>query len=108
MHTDAIADAQVSTNNVVVMYVDYKPSPADARSPEAQTIGTGDVMVFTDGKVDHGHLDPRRPAAAVHAHRRIAAAAIRLTPGRTFVELARTGAAASVPVGTAFNAVPFP
>lgn len=43
------ASGQVAARNVVVMGVTYNPSPVDRRSPEAQTVGTGTVMVFTDG-----------------------------------------------------------
>ena len=45
---------QLSTENLVVVYVDYQPSPADARSPEAQTTGSGEAFVFRDGVVAHG------------------------------------------------------
>ncbi len=60
-HKDQAGD-QVATNNVVVLFVDYKPSPADARSPEAQTTGTGDVWVFTGGQVVGGRWS--RPTAS--------------------------------------------
>jgi hypothetical protein len=107
VHSDAIPNAQVSTNNVVVLYVAYKPSPADPKSPEAQTIGKGDAMVYTDGKAIKAtwtRADRLKSFTLTDA----SGVGIGLTPGRTFVELARTGTAASVPVGTAFNAVPFP
>jgi hypothetical protein len=42
-HNDALS-GQVSTQNVIVMYVDYQPSAADANSPEAQTVGGGEVL----------------------------------------------------------------
>ena len=44
-------NVQVNTNNVVVLYLDYVPSPADRRSPEAQTTGTGEAWVFSAGKL---------------------------------------------------------
>jgi hypothetical protein len=80
-------DGQVSTDNVVVLSLIYKPSGADARSPEAQTVGTGEVMVFTQGVVVHGtwvrgsRLQPFKLTDD-------AGAPILLTPGRTWVELA--------------------
>ena len=43
-----------NTNNVSVMVVQYRPSPADNRSPEAQTIGSGELIVFTGGMMVHG------------------------------------------------------
>ncbi len=95
-HSDALTGAQVTTDNVIVMEVDYRPSPADVRSPEAQTIGSGTVMVFTAGKVVHGtwtrpdRLSPVQLTATDGSP-------ILLTPGRTFVELARAGTFSPVP-----------
>ena len=37
--------------NVIVLWIDYEHSPADVRSPDGGTIGTGDAVVFTNGKV---------------------------------------------------------
>ena len=86
-HNDALS-GQVSTNNVIVMVVDYQPSPADAHSPEAQTIGSGEVYVYTGGVVVHGTWTRGDRLAAV-AMTDDAGNVIRLTPGRTFVELAK-------------------
>jgi hypothetical protein len=86
-HLDELS-GQVTTANVVVMSVHYRPSPADARSPEAQTIGTGEAMVFTGGVVELGtwtRSDRLSPAVLTDA----AGASILLTPGPTWVELAR-------------------
>jgi Protein of unknown function (DUF3048) N-terminal domain/Protein of unknown function (DUF3048) C-terminal domain len=86
-HDDATL-GQVSAANVVVLEVDYQPSPADARSPEAQTTGTGTVWVFTGGVMVEGtwtrddRLDPFTLEDS-------SGAVIGLTPGRTWVELAR-------------------
>lgn len=52
-HNDALS-GQVSTENVIIMYVDYQPSAADANSPEAQTVGGGEVLVFTGGVLVRG------------------------------------------------------
>ena len=63
-HKDTVGDAQINTENVVVLFVDYRPSPADARSPEAQTVGSGEAWVYSGGKVVKGiwkratRLDP--------------------------------------------------
>ncbi len=68
---------QVGTNNVVVLTIAYRPSPADARSPEAQTTGTGDAMIFTDGQVvlaKWSRADGLRPVD-LHRRRRQARAA---------------------------------
>jgi hypothetical protein len=107
VHRDTIGDAQVSTDNVVVLYVTYKPSPADAHSPEAQTIGKGDVLVFSAGKLVKGtwsRAERLQPFTLKDASGQV----IELTPGRTFVELGRTRSAAPVPAGTDPKSVPFP
>jgi hypothetical protein len=86
VHRDALG-GQVNTNNVVVLSLIYKPSGADARSPEAQTVGTGEVMVFTQGVVLHGtwaRASRRDPFTLTDD----SGAPILLTPGRTWVELA--------------------
>jgi hypothetical protein len=86
-HEDALS-GPITTDNVIVMTVVYRPSPADARSPEAQTIGSGDVMVFTGGTVVRGtwtRADRFSPIVLTDG----SGAPILLTPGRTFIELAR-------------------
>ena len=45
---------QVWADNVVVMLVEYQRSPIDSKSPEAVTVGSGPVLVFTDGVVRVG------------------------------------------------------
>lgn len=95
-HLDALTGAPFTTENVVVMEVEYRPSPADARSPEAQTIGTGNVLVFTGGRLIRGtwsRADRLSPIELADAD----ANPLLLTPGRTVVELARTGDLVPVP-----------
>jgi len=88
-HNDA-ALGQVDAANVVLLVVDYQPSPVDTKSPEAQTTGTGEVYAFSGGKVVHGKWT--RPDRLV-PYKLTAddGSPILLTPGRTWVELARTG-----------------
>ncbi|MEO5723819.1 MAG: DUF3048 domain-containing protein [Ilumatobacteraceae bacterium] len=86
---------QVSAANVVVLSVDYQASPADARSPEAQTLGTGPVTVFTAGKMITGtwtRSDRLQPFTLTDS----SGEQIQLTPGRTWVELARVGKSTAV------------
>ncbi len=52
-HSDSLT-GRIGATNVIVMGVDYKPSPADSRSPEAQTVGEGPVYILSDGKVTGG------------------------------------------------------
>lgn len=86
-HNDA-ALGQVNSVNVIVLVVDYQPSQVDRNSPEAQTTGTGEVFAFTAGKVVHGKWtrDDRLHPYALTADD---GTPIQLTPGRTWVELAR-------------------
>jgi hypothetical protein len=93
-HMDALS-GQVSTNNVVVMFVDYRPSAADGNSPEAQTIGGGEVWMFTGGVLVRGtwsRADRLAPITLSDS----TGNPILLTPGRTFVELARVNSATAV------------
>lgn len=95
-HMDATTDRQVTTANVVVMTVVYRPSPADRRSPEAQTIGSGEVLVLTNGTLVRGtwtRPDRLSPIVLTTAD----GDPILLTPGRTFVELARKATFTPVP-----------
>ncbi|MCS5677708.1 MAG: DUF3048 domain-containing protein [Acidimicrobiales bacterium] len=91
---DAHSDSdgiRVAPPNVVIQFTTYGTSSADSRSPEAQTVGSGEAWVFTDGHVVRGRWerpDKSRPAALVADGR-----PIRLTPGPTWVALARAGTA---------------
>lgn len=86
-HEDA-ATGQITTDNVVVMVVRYRASAADSNSPEAQTIGEGEVYVFTGGVVIRGTWsrgDRLSPVVLTDENGEV----IALRPGRTWVELAR-------------------
>jgi hypothetical protein len=86
-HNDALS-GQVSTNNVVVLAMEYLPGISG--SPDAQTIGTGEAFVFSGGSYVHGTWtrDDRLKPYTLTADD---GTPIQLTPGRTFVELPRTG-----------------
>lgn len=102
-----LPEEQVTSANVVVLYVDYRRSAADAGSPEAVTIGEGDTWVFTDGRWVAGRWS-RPDRLAPFTLTAADGATIALTPGRTWVELARTGTAAVIPPGADPNSVPYP
>lgn len=81
---------QVDAANVVVLEVVYQPSAADRRSPEAQTVGTGVAWVFTGGNMVEGtweRADAEAPFLLIGED----GTEIELSPGRTWVELARAG-----------------
>ncbi|MEO5724083.1 MAG: DUF3048 domain-containing protein [Ilumatobacteraceae bacterium] len=85
VHNDA-ASGQVTTNNVVVLAMQYLPGISN--SPDAQTIGTGDAYVFTASNYIHAKwskTDRVQPYTLTADDGSIVA----LSPGRTFVELSR-------------------
>ena len=102
----AEGDLPVSPANVVVLEVRYRPSEADPNSPEAQTIGTGRALVFTDGRLVVGTWSrdsDTEPWTLTDSNGR----EILLTPGRTWVELARASRLAIVDVGVDPASVPW-
>lgn len=85
----------VSAANVVVLVTSYGSSSADTRSPEAQTVGSGEAFVFTAGGVIYGSWD--RPAIdATPTLLDEAGNPIKLTPGRTWIELPKPGTTTAV------------
>lgn len=93
-HFDAGTDTVVSTNNVVVLVTEYLPGISG--SPDAQTIGTGETMVFTGGTYIHGTWSRND----IHEPFRLVAddgEPIELTPGRTFIELPRPASTIPIP-----------
>ena len=94
-HTDASGE-RITAENVVVMVTGYGQSAADLRSPEAHTVGSGELFVFTNGAVIHGRWDRpdiAKPASLVDAKGK----QILLTPGNTWVELPKPGGTAAIP-----------
>lgn len=102
------ADAErIDAHNIVVLYVAYRTSAADSRSPEAVTLGTGSGWVFSDGRwitVMWSRADRLEPITLTDESGRPVA----LTPGRTWVELVRNGKGAVVEAGVDPASVPFP
>ncbi len=81
---------RVQFNNVIVMWINYEPSQADARSPDGGTIGSGNAVVFTNGKVTSATWsrdDRLKPIALTDA----GGSPVLMTPGTTWFELANTG-----------------
>lgn len=98
---------RVSAANVVVLFVPYRASAADVRSPEAVTLGSGTAWVLSDGHWLEGiwsRGDRLEPIALTDS----AGRELTLTPGRTWVQLVRNGKGAIVPAGTDPAGVPFP
>ncbi len=84
----AIDGTQIAATNVVILYVAYLPSPADVRSPEAQTLGTGQLVVHRNGVATAGTWS-RGTATDPFVFTDTAGAPIPLAGGTTFVELVR-------------------
>lgn len=84
-----LVDGQASANTVIVLSVPYGRSAAGG-VPEAQTTGTGSVVVYTAGHKVEGtwtRNDASEPFSLTDA----SGAPILLSPGRTWVELADAG-----------------
>ena len=91
-------DGQVNTKNVVVLYVTYIRSKADRKSPHAVTTGDGTGYVMTDGgliPITWTRATRTEPFILKDAN----GAVVRLTPGRTWVELAWKNSLAQVDPG---------
>ena len=88
-HDDTLF-GRIRATNVIVLGVEYAPSPADRRSPEAQTIGEGPAYFFSGGEFIEGtwkrefslfpieYLGPDGEPVA-------------FAPGNTWIELADIG-----------------
>ncbi len=85
IHEDALS-GPVTTNNVVVLEMNYLPGISD--SPDAQTLGTGRAFVFTAGHyiaATWSRADRLLPFTITADDGSV----VELTPGRTFIELPR-------------------
>ena len=91
-------DGQVSAKNVVTLYCTYVKSKADRKSPNAITVGKGTGFVLTDGgliAVNWERANRRVPFTLTDAN----GAVVRMTPGRTWVEVAFKNSLAPVNPG---------
>ena len=101
------AGVQVSPENVIVQFIDYGQSPSDSRSPMALTVGSGKVLVFSDGRVVAGTWS-RASAEKPTTYTAADGTPILLTSGRTWVALPRVGSAVVTldqPTADAFLAI---
>jgi hypothetical protein len=93
-HTDSDG-TPITAKNVVVLVTEYGSSSADARSPEAKTVGSGEMFAFTNGRVIYGRWDRpdiNKPAALTDK----AGDPVLLTPGQTWIELPRPGTTTAI------------
>ena len=91
--------ARVIPANVIVQFSEYRDSGfvdvTGTPSPEAVTIGEGDALVLTGGKLVNARWSRPEPGAST-TYTDSAGAPIALTPGRTWVEVAPPGSAAAL------------
>jgi len=84
------AGAQVTTQNVIIEFVGYHDTgyvdPSGAPVPEGDLVGSGECWVLTNGMIVKGTWT--KPSTdAITTYTDAAGAPIKLTPGRTWVEL---------------------
>ena len=85
----------IAAANVVVQFVNYtdtdETDQSDTTVEKAVTVGSGDAVILSGGTVVRGKWS--KPSASAHTTWTDSTGApIRLAPGRTWVELPRTGA----------------
>lgn len=89
----------VAPTTVIVQFTAYQPSPGDVDTTGAQvdkavTVGSGDALILSGGMAVRGKWS-KSSSSAYTTYTDAAGAPIRFLPGRTWVELARNGAAAT-------------
>ncbi|MDE0135411.1 MAG: DUF3048 domain-containing protein [Acidimicrobiaceae bacterium] len=94
-HTD-FDGVRIAPENVIVQFVRYRQSPADAATPEPVLTGGGEAWIFSDGMLVRGTWE-RLSELDVTVFRSDNALIVPLTPGRTWISLARAGTAEIVP-----------
>jgi len=87
---------RIAPENVIVQFVRYRQSPADAATPEPVLTGGGEAWIFSDGMLVRGTWE-RLSELDVTVFRSDNALIVPLTPGRTWISLARAGTAEIVP-----------
>jgi hypothetical protein len=91
LHVDAEGYV-IGPRNVVVLVTEYRPSSADARSPEAVTVGSGEALVLTRGVLVRGRWERETESDGFRLTDGDGEE-IPLTVGRTWIELAPAGTA---------------
>ena len=102
-HVD-MQNVRINAQNVVVISVIYAKI---LTSPVAKSIGSGEAWVYTAGVLVQGtweRLDPQKP----FTFKDTSGAVIKLSPGRTWVEVIRPKSAAHIPAGIDTASVPYP
>ena len=88
---------QIAPENVIIQFVKYGQSVAYAGSPEVKVLGRGEAWVLTDGHIIEATWN-RPTSLDITEFRDADGATIKLTPGRTWIALPRSGTASIVEV----------
>lgn len=102
LHKDSDG-AQLNARNVVILEVEYTKT----YSPTSKTLGSGKVTVFTGGVAISGTWE-RSNRLIPFTLKDASGAIIKLTPGRTFVEVARADKSAIIAAGADPATVKYP
>jgi hypothetical protein len=89
-HLD-VDNFQLAFPNVVVLSTPYQTSPADPRSPDAVSVGSGEAWVLSNGWMVPGTWERPAPGSR-YILRDANGDEISLTPGRIWLSLPRAGA----------------
>jgi hypothetical protein len=81
---------RIRATNVIVLGVEYAPSPADRRSPEAQTIGEGPAYFFSGGELIEGTWKREFSLFPIE-YLDADGEPVEFAPGNTWIELADIG-----------------
>ena len=85
----AVSGARITAANVVELATSYVPSPVDARSPNAITIGSGIAVVHRDGIAIPATWSRATPYDEFEFHDAASNQPILLDTGITFLEFER-------------------
>lgn len=92
---------QISPQNVVILFLEYGQDPVDGRSPKAYSVGNGEGVVLTQGKLVYVNWIRRGPGDEWNITERASGEPVALTPGRTWVALPQSGADSVAPIDAA-------
>ncbi len=92
LHTTetGLGTVEIAPTNVVVLWLPYKTSAADPKSPQALSFGSGEALLLTAGAV-HTATWERTPGRAGYRFTSAGGDTLSLSPGPTWVLLANQG-----------------
>jgi hypothetical protein len=84
-HVHETDTGQVTATTVIVITAPYRDSPAAAGSPEAQTVGSGDAVVYANGRRVAGTWTRESPTSVFTLEAN--GEPVLIPPGRTWIEV---------------------